>query len=72
MDEKRKKGPIVCELESEEAQRIEDTHGFNKALEARDAKRKATSSDDDDGDSSNAASKKSPSKKKAARRSKGS
>ena len=38
MTEKRKKGPILCEPDSEEAKRIEDTHQFG-AVEKAQAKR---------------------------------
>lgn len=35
----RKRGPIFCEPDSDEAKRIEETHGFNAAAKAQaDAK----------------------------------
>lgn len=36
MAKKRKRGPILVKPGSDEAKRIEDTHGFDAALKARD------------------------------------
>lgn len=36
---RRERGPIICERDSDEAKRIEETHGFNAAAKAQaDAK----------------------------------
>lgn len=40
MAQTRKRGPIKCKPGSKEAKRIEDTHGFNKALKAREQRDK--------------------------------
>ncbi len=46
MTEQRKRGPILCKPGSKRAKQIEDTHGFNAALKARNTRDDNASTDE--------------------------